>query len=156
MKLIIAALRRYLMSTGMFLIPFSFMRIWLLRICGVKIGKGCYIGFNVICDTNFSELIVIGNQVTISHNTLILAHTATPARSYLSSFYNEFKKVNISDGAWIGAKCIILPGVSIGENSMVGAGSVVSKATSPYSLYAGNPCRKIKDLCRQTLTKQLL
>ncbi|MBK6608158.1 MAG: acyltransferase [Leptospiraceae bacterium] len=151
MILIIAALRRYLMMVGMSLIPFSNMRASLLRLCGVKVGKGCYIGFNVICDTNYAEMIEIGDLVTISHNTVIFTHTATPSNSYLSKIYNQVKNVKISDGSWIGANCTILPGVVIGENCMIGAGSVVSKNTESYSLYAGNPCKKIKDIPRPIL-----
>jgi len=154
MRLFLAAFKRYLMALGMFVIPFSSFRGWLLRLCGVKVGKGCYIGFNVICDTNFTELIEIGNQVTISHNTLIFAHTATPAKSYLGEIYHQIKNVKIGNGAWVGANCTILPGVSIGENCMVGAGSVVSRSTEPYCLYAGNPCRKIKDLPRPPMPDQ--
>jgi len=93
------------------LIPFSCLRVWLLRIGGVKIGDSCYIGFNVMCDTNFAELISIGNRVTISHNTSIYTHTMSPVKSYLANIYKTSKKVVISDGAWIGAKCTILPGV---------------------------------------------
>lgn len=110
MGLLQAAFRRYCMMVGMSLLPLSFLRVWVLRLCGVKMGKGCYIGFNVICDTNFPSLIEIGNNVTISHNTLIYSHTATPAASYLSNIYNDIKKVKIGDGAWIGAGCTILPG----------------------------------------------
>jgi maltose O-acetyltransferase len=146
MRLVNAAIRRYLMAFGMFLIPFSAIRALLLRFCGVKVGHGCYIGFNVICDTNFAELITIGNYVTISHNISIFAHTATPAKSHLANVYNKVATVTIEDGAWIGANCTILPGVTIGRDCMVGAGSVVSKSTEALSLYAGNPCRKIKDL----------
>jgi acetyltransferase-like isoleucine patch superfamily enzyme len=146
MRLAIAAIRRYLMAFGMFLIPFSAMRAILLRFCGVKVGCGCYIGFNVICDTNFAELITIGDHVTISHNTLIFAHTATPAKSHLATVYNRVAPVRIDDGAWIGANCTILPGVTIGRDCMVGAGSVVAKDTDDLCLYAGNPCRKIKEL----------
>ena len=146
MRLFIAAIRRYLMAFGMFFIPFSGMRAMLLRLCGVKVGGGCYIGFNVICDTNFAEQITIGNHVTISHNTLIFAHTATPAKSHLATVYNRVAPVRIDDGAWIGANCTILPGVTIGRDCMVGAGSVVAKDTDDLCLYAGNPCRKIKEL----------
>lgn len=146
MRLFIAAIHRYLMAFGMFIIPFSAMRAILLRICGVKVGRGCYIGFNVICDTNFAELITIGDCVTISHNTLIFCHTATPAKSYLATVYNKVAPVRIEDGAWIGANCTILPGVTIGRDCMVGAGSVVAKDTDALCLYAGNPCRKIKEL----------
>ena len=134
------------MAIGMFWVPFAYFRVCLLRICGVKIGTGCYIGFNVIIDSNYPELIEIGNDVTISHNTLIYAHTASPAKSYLGEFYFQVKSVKVDNGAWIGSNCTILPGVKIGKNSMIGAGSVVTKDTHPYSLYAGNPCKKIKEL----------
>lgn len=155
MRLLIAALRRYLMNIGMAVIPFSCLRVFLLRLCGVEVGKGCYIGFHVICDTNFAELIAIGNYVTISHNTAIYAHTISPVKSYLADLYKKSKKVVIGNGSWIGANCVVLPGVKVGENCMVGAGSVVSKDTEPFSVYAGNPCRKIKDLPRPVLQKNL-
>ena len=134
------------MTIGMFLLPFSFLRIWVLRCCGVKIGNGCYVGFNVMCDTNFPEMIQIGNHVTISHNTSIYTHTITPCKCYLREMYRHIKKVKIGNGAWVGANCTILPGTAIGSNSMVGAGSVVSCDTQSYYLYAGNPCKKIKKL----------
>jgi len=67
-------------------IPFSRFRVVLLKMYGVKLERGCYIGFNVICDTNFSHLITIGDRVTISHNTLIFTHTATPAKNRLARF----------------------------------------------------------------------
>jgi acetyltransferase-like isoleucine patch superfamily enzyme len=134
------------MAVGMFIVPFSSLRILLLRLCGVKIGRGCYVGFNVMCDTNFAELVTIGDCVTISHNTAIITHTGSPTRSYLATIYRQVKPVNIEDGSWIGTNCTILPGVTIGRNSMVGAGAVVSKSTDPFGLYAGNPCRKIKEI----------
>ena len=145
-NLVIAAFRRYAMSIGMAIIPLTCLRVLLLRICGVRVGKGCYLGFNVICDTNYAELITIGDHVTISHNTLIYAHTASPVESSLAAFYNEARPVTIERGAWIGAGSIVLPGVTIGRDCMIGAGSIVSKSTDPSSLYAGNPCRKIKVL----------
>jgi acetyltransferase-like isoleucine patch superfamily enzyme len=145
-RLIIAGLRRYVMTFGMAIIPLSCLRVQLLRICGVRVGKGCYLGFNVICDTNYAELVTIGDHVTISHNTVIYAHTASPVESHLATLYNQVCPVTIENGAWISAGCIVLPGVTIARDCMVGAGSVVSKSTEPSFLYAGNPCRKIKAL----------
>lgn len=134
------------MAVGMAWIPFSSLRVLVLKLCGVKIGRGCYVGFNVICDTNFPGLITIGDRVTISHNTLIFTHTATPVKSRLAEIYKQKKPVVIGSGAWIGACCTILPGVVIGQDCMIGAGSVVTKSTEPASLYAGNPSKKIKAL----------
>ena len=51
--------------------------------------------------------------------------------------------VVIGDRVWIGYRAIILPGVSIGEGAVVGAGAVVTKNVEPYAIVAGNPARKI-------------
>jgi acetyltransferase-like isoleucine patch superfamily enzyme len=144
--LILAASRRYLMLFGMSLCPLSIMRVGVLRVCGVRVGRGCYIGFNVICDSNFPELIHIGNDVTISHNCILMAHTGTPCNSLLGKLYQVRAKIEIGDGAWIGAGSLLLPGVTVASHCMVGAGSVVTKSTDKHALWAGNPCRRIKSL----------
>lgn len=57
----------------------------------------------------------------------------------------EKKPIKICEGAWIGAKCIILKGVTIGEGAIVAAGSVVTKDVEPYTIVAGNPAKFIKN-----------
>ena len=54
--------------------------------------------------------------------------------------------VKIEDGVWIGGGAIILPGVTIGRNSVIGAGSVVTRSIPANSLAVGNPCKVIKQL----------
>jgi acetyltransferase-like isoleucine patch superfamily enzyme len=56
------------------------------------------------------------------------------------------KSVILKKGCWIGANSIILPGVIIGENSVIGAGSVVTKNVPPFTVYAGNPAKFIKNI----------
>ena len=142
--LLLAGFKRYLLMIGMNLLPFSSFRILLMRICGISLGKGNYIGFNVMPDTNFPELIKIGNNVTISHNVQLITHTASPVNSFLSSKYKKSKNILIKDGSWIGMGAIILPGTTIEENCFIGAGSVVSGSTKSYTLVAGNPSKEIK------------
>lgn len=144
--LALAAMRRYVMMFGMFLLPFSSLRVLVMRLCGVRIGRGCYVGFNVAFDTNFPSLVRIGDHVTISHNVSIYSHTATPAASRLARVYDATAPVTIGDGAWISANTVLLPGVEIGRDCMVGAGSVVTRSTEARSLYAGNPARKIRSI----------
>lgn len=146
LRLVTSAMRRYVMMLGMFALPFSSLRVLLLRCCGVTIGPGCYIGFNVMFDTNYPTLIRIGRNVTISHNVAIYTHTATPAASPLGRAYRCIKPVSVGDGAWIAANSMLLPGVEVGPNCMIGAGAVVTKSTEADSLYAGNPARKVKAL----------
>jgi len=57
----------------------------------------------------------------------------------------ETKPIKIETGSWIGAKSIILKGVTIGEGAIVGAGSVVTKNVEPYTIVGGNPAKYIKN-----------
>ena len=59
---------------------------------------------------------------------------------------NSYSYVIIKDDVWIGANVKILPGVIIGEGSVIAAGAVVTKDVEPYSLYGGVPAKKIKDI----------
>lgn len=60
--------------------------------------------------------------------------------------HQEVKPVKIESGAWIGANVIILPGVTIGENSVIGAGSVVTRSIPPYVVACGNPAKIVKQV----------
>ena len=69
-----------------------------------------------------------------------------------SKNWNVVKKspVIIEDKVWIGTRSIILKGVTVGEGAIVGAGSVVTKDVQPWTVVAGNPAQKIKELRCQT------
>ncbi|WP_295020690.1 DapH/DapD/GlmU-related protein [Sulfurimonas sp.] len=68
--------------------------------------------------------------------------------SILKQGHSAPKSVTLKYGCWIGANTIILPGVTIGQNSVVGAGSVVTKSIPENAVYAGNPAKIIKQLNR--------
>jgi|CXWL01.1.fsa_nt_gi acetyltransferase-like isoleucine patch superfamily enzyme len=56
------------------------------------------------------------------------------------------KPIRVCKGAWVGARAIILKGVTIGEGAVIGAGSVVTKDVAPYNIVAGNPARVIREI----------
>jgi acetyltransferase-like isoleucine patch superfamily enzyme len=145
-RLALAAVRRYALMLGMSWLPFSALRILVLRLCGVRIGDGCYVGFNVLFDTNYPELITIGDHVTISHDVRIYTHTITPANSRLARVYHTTAAVHIGDGAWLAANSLICPGVTVAPDCLIAAGAVVTKSTEPGWLFAGNPARRIKPI----------
>lgn len=109
-----------------------------LRSKGIKIGDNCHIYTNAI-DTDHGYLIEIGNNVTISHAE-IQAHDAS-TKKILG--YSKVERVVIGDNVFVGTRAIILPGVRIGSNVVIGAGAVVSRDVPDNSISAGSPAKVI-------------
>lgn len=120
-----------------------------LRTLGVKIGNNCDIITNII-NIGSSEpwLIQIGNKVTLSYGVWLIVHDGSSRLfrdrfAAMSKFGNKFGAITIEDNCFIGINAIILPGVVIGSNSIIGSGSVVTKSVAPNSVVAGNPAKCI-------------
>lgn len=113
------------------------------RRMGVKIGANTKIQFDVIIDFSHHWLIEIGENVTIAPRVHILAHDAS---TKLHLNYTRIGKVKVENNVFIGAGSIILPGVTIGENSIIAAGSIVTKDLLANKVYAGNPAREIAEM----------
>ena len=135
--------------------PHPAWRIRLLRWCGVQIGDQTVINFGVnflIPSPKKKWTISVGNRVAMAPGVIILGESG-PNYSVLSALYpNKEGPVIIGDDVWIGASAIIFPGVTIGEQSVVGAGAVVTKDVPANSVVVGVPARKIKDLPRISTT----
>ena len=93
-----------------------------------------------------SGKITIGNNVFIAPNVCVITeeHSMNVEERIKGLEYTH--PVNIGDNVWICTGAMILPGVTIGENSIIGAGSVVTKDIPPTSLAVGNPCKVIRKL----------
>lgn len=112
---------------------------------GIRIGHRCVINFGTLMDGRRYP-IKIGADVSIGPEASILTLGHEP-RSPV--FADRGGPVVIGDRAWIGFRAIVLPGVSIGEGAVVGAGSVVTRDVDPYQIVAGNPARVIGERPRQ-------
>ena len=115
---------------------------------GVKIGKNCHFSPYVLIDLLHPELITIEDNVTISSNSMIFAHVNPTTNEFLKNhgYPRTIKPVTIKEGAIISVGCIIIAGVTIGKNSIVGAGSVVSQDVPDFCVVVGNPARIIKKI----------
>jgi len=134
-------------------VPSASVTIALQRLRGVKIGNDVYIGQGVILDEIYPKEISIENNVSIGMRTMIFAHS-NPTRSFelKSKYYpREVKPVLIKSGTWIAPGTIILAGVTLGENCVVSAGSVVATDVDPYTVVAGNPARPVRRLEKDLL-----
>lgn len=116
----------------------------------------CDFGFNIHVGNNFVgnfNLVILDEaDVTIGDNVFIgpnvslctVIHAMTPEernRGIMRSL-----PITIGDNVWIASNVVVLPGVTIGEGAVVGAGSVVTKDVEPFTLVAGNPTRIIKKI----------
>ncbi|OHX65027.1 sugar O-acetyltransferase [Flammeovirga pacifica] len=110
----------------------------------IKIGKHFYSNFNLtILDV---APVTIGDHVFIAPNVLI-ATAGHPIDPEERSAGVEFgKPITIGNKVWIGGNVVIVPGVNIGDNVTIGAGSVVTKDIPSNSVAVGNPCRVIKSI----------
>ena len=114
----------------------------------MKVGENCHFSPYVLIDLLHPELITIEDNVTISSNTMIFAHINPTANEFLkkNGYPRTIKPVLIKKGAVISVGCIIIAGVTVGENSIVGAGSVVTQNIPDYCVAIGNPARVIKKI----------
>ena len=116
--------------------------------CDIQIFEGgkLYLGSGFInADTKIRcrNKIVIGDGVAISHNILIIDCNG----HNLDGKEDVGKPIHIGNHVWIGSKCMILKGVTIGDNSVIAAGTIVTKDVPPNVLYGGNPGRIIRENC---------
>ncbi len=128
----------------------------------VRFGDNCSLSENVEVRSRFEE-IVIGNNCTINRNTIIIGKVYIDDDCLIAPdcviagsnhMFDEKMKIrdqkvvskgiHIHSDVWLGANVTVLDGVSIGEGSIIGAGSVVVNDIPNYSVAVGNPCRVIK------------
>ena len=112
--------------------------------CNLHVGDNFYANFNltVVDDTD----IFIGDNVMIAPNVILATgtHPICPELRKLNYQYNL--PIYIGNCVWLGAGVIVLPGVHIGDNSVIGAGSVVTKDIPCGVVAVGNPCRVIRKI----------
>jgi maltose O-acetyltransferase len=142
------------------------LRRGLLKRAGIVVGRGTiimgmprmhgagdirhrlHIGGNVVinvgCFFDLNAPVTIGDHVALGHEVMILtsSHRIGSEEHRAGPLYTA--PVTIKDGAWIGSRSIVLPGVTVGAGSVVGAGAIVTKDVPPRTLAGGVPARVIR------------
>lgn len=140
-------------------VPMAF-KCGLLRLFGARVGKGVVIKPRV--NIHFPWKLLVGNFAWIGEEVFILnfepviigAHGCISQRTFLCTGNHDYRKpdmpyrnapITVEDGAWVGAQCFVGPGVVIGSEAVITAGSIVTKDQPPRKVCGGNPCAVIKD-----------
>lgn len=111
----------------------------------LAIGRDCYIGKGVFFD--LAEKITIGDQVAVSARVIFLTHGDPGGTRPLAEYVpRKTGPIVVQFGAWVGAAAVLLPGVTIGERSVVGAGAVVADDVPGLTVVAGVPAKPIGHL----------
>jgi putative colanic acid biosynthesis acetyltransferase WcaF len=140
--------------------PSSKLKVLFLKLFGARIGLGVVLkpSINIKYPWNLDvgdyswigegawldslDKIKIGSHCCISQG----AYLCTGNHDWTDpAFSLVVKPIVVEDGAWIGARAVVLPGVTIGSHSILTAGSIMAKNTEPNMIYAGNPAQPVKE-----------
>jgi putative colanic acid biosynthesis acetyltransferase WcaF len=142
------------------IIPLSGLKVWLLKLFGAKVGRSVVIkpGVNIkypwkLVIGDFSwigedvwidnlEKVIIGSNVCISQGAMLLCGNHNYKKSTFDLIVGE---IVLEEGAWVGAKSVVCPGVTLKSHAILAAGSVAAKTLDAYAIYQGNPAIKIRE-----------
>jgi len=123
--------------------PYSGFRIMLQRMRGVNIGSSVHIGPSVYIDDVYPEYVKISEGASIAGHNTFLTHTK-PLTYHRNLIESSVNPIVIGESAWISIGVTILPGVKVGNGSIVASGSVVTKDVPENVMVAGVPAKIIK------------
>ena len=152
----------YFFKCGFFLSPLPWptgLKLFLLRRFGAKVGRGIYIKPRV--NIHIPWKLEIGDYVWIGEEALILnlahitigSHVCISQRAFLCAGNHDYRDegmkymnrpIVIEDGAWIGAQVFVAAGTTVGFESVVTAGSIVTRSLPAEMICSGYPCKPIK------------
>ena len=124
--------------------PNNKMRQWMHRRRGVHIGKNVYLGMFCFLDNLHPEYIYIEDNASVNAGTMILTHF-NPMKRYAPIFQAQMAPVLIKEGAIVAVRSTIMPGVCIGKNAVVSAGTIVDKDVPDCTLVKGNPMKVVME-----------
>lgn len=152
----------YLVKCAFFLtaLPFpSRLKCAWLRLFGARVGRGVVIKPRV--NIHFPWKLTIGDHAWIGEEVFVLnlepvtlgAHCCISQRAFLCTGNHDYRRpdmayrsqpIAVADGAWVGAQAFVSPGVTVGEDAVITAGSVVTRNQPAGMICAGNPCAAVK------------
>lgn len=131
------------------------LRPFLMRKMGCKVGKGCFIGDHVNIDTGHADMIILEDSVSIAGGTRLLCHQRDFSDYCVGDDYMKLgyivKPIVLKKGCLVGMESFIMPGVTIGEGAIIGAGSLVTKDIPAWTVAMGRPAKVVKQIPRRDI-----
>lgn len=129
------------------------LRPWILKRLGCHLGKDVFIGDHVRVDAGHAELIYIDDHAHITGGCRLLCHQRD-LRHYrkgddAAKLPYRLGEIHVGKGVMIGMESMIMPGVTIGDGAIVGAGSLVSKDIPAWTIATGCPARVVKEIAER-------
>ncbi|NUM43497.1 MAG: acyltransferase [Anaerolineales bacterium] len=110
----------------------------------LSIGRECWVNLGMLI--NLGAEVSLGDRVAVGHEVMILTESHAIGPQHRRAGPVGATPVRVGAGAWLGARCLILPGVTVGEGAVVAAGAVVAKDVPPNTLVGGVPARELRPL----------
>lgn len=131
------------------------LRPFILRRMGCKVGKGCFIGDYVRIDTSHTDMITVEDNVSIASGSRLLCHQRDFSDFCVGDDYMKLgyvvKPIVLKKGCLVGMESFVMPGVTIGEGAIVGAGSLVTKDIPAWTIAAGRPAKVLKEIPKREI-----
>lgn len=129
------------------------LRPILMRKMGCKVGKGCFIGDYVRVDCGHADMITLEDSVSVASGVRLLCHQRDFSDFCVGDDYMKLgyvvKPIVLKKGCLVGMESFVMPGVTIGEGAIVGAGSLVTKDIPAWTITAGRPAKVLKEIPRR-------
>ncbi len=126
------------------------LRPFLIRRMGCHVGKNTFFGDYVRMDTSYANMIYIGEYTHITSGCRLLCHQRDLANyrqgDNAASLGYRTGEIHIGKGVMVGMETLIMPGVTIGDGAIIGAGSIVTKDIPAWTIATGRPARVVKEI----------
>lgn len=126
------------------------LRPWVMKKWGCHVGKDVFVGDSVVIDVGHADLIYVDDHAHIAGGTRLLCHQRDLRDYCIGDDYAKLgyvlKPIHLCKGCLVGMECFVMPGVTIGEGAIVGAGSLVTKDIPAWTIATGRPAKVVKQI----------
>lgn len=126
------------------------VRPWILKRIGCKVGKNIFVGDSVKIDSGHADLIQIDDHAHIAGGVRLLCHQRELKDYCVGDDYAKLgyrlEGIHLCKGSLVGMETMVMPGVTIGEGAIVGAGSFVTKDIPAWTIAVGRPAKVIRQV----------